>query len=61
MAIFDALVYVVGETIAHIVGAVTGRAFHFEPKKAQRIGEYFVMAIVGVFVSALIAITFIYS
>ncbi|TFW72951.1 hypothetical protein C3Y98_00910 [Methylotenera oryzisoli] len=61
MAILDAIVYVVGEAIAYVVGAVTGRAFHIEPKKAQRIGEYFVMAIVGVFLFALIAVTFIYS
>ena len=61
MAILDAIVYVVGEAIAYVVGAVTGRAFNIEPKKAQRIGEYFVMAIVGVFLFALIAVTFIYS
>jgi len=61
MAILDAIVYVVGEAIAYVVVAVTGRVFHIEPKNAQRIGEYFVMAIVGVFLFALIAVTFIYS
>ncbi|MDO9233068.1 MAG: hypothetical protein Q7U15_06145 [Methylotenera sp.] len=61
MAIFDAIVYAVGEAVGYVVTAVTGRVFHIEPEKAQRIGEYFVMAIVGIFLVALIAITFIYS
>lgn len=58
MSIIDAVTYAIGEASAFLVGRLVGRTFRLEPKKAQRIGENIVIAIV---VGGLIVVTFAYS
>nr|WP_294838387.1 hypothetical protein [uncultured Methylotenera sp.] len=54
----ETLVSVIGETLAYVIGKATGRTFHLDPKKAQKIGEYFVL---GLFAIVAITITFVFS
>ena len=42
----------------YVVGKVTGRAFKMDPKRAQRIGEYIVMAVI---IGVRVAVTLAYS
>ena len=46
MSLFDAAAYAIGEATAHLLGRVVGRQRHLEPKRAKRIGENIVMAII---------------
>ena len=54
----DAITWAIGEAAAYMAGLIVGRTFHIEPKRAQRIGE---MVIVALLAGVLIAITVIYS
>ena len=52
----DAIPAANAEIVAYVIGKVTGRAFKLDPKRAQRIGEYIVMAvIIGVGVAVALA------
>ena len=42
----------------YVVGKITGRAFKLGPKRAQRIGEYIVMAVI---IGVGVAVTLVYS
>lgn len=54
----EAIPAAIAELVAYVAGKATGRAFKLEPKQAQRIGEYVVIALV---VSAGLIVTLIYS
>jgi hypothetical protein len=54
----DAIPAAVAEIVAYVVGKVTGRACKLAPERAQRIGEYFVMAVI---IGAGVAVTLVYS
>jgi hypothetical protein len=58
MGVFDTIVYVVGEATAYVMGRFIGHSLSIEHKRARRIGEFVVL---GVFVMAVIIITFVYS
>lgn len=58
MSLADAVVYAVGEAVSYAAGRVLGRSFNLDPKRAQRIGEIVVVAVLAI---ALIALTVIYS
>ncbi len=61
MELLESAAYVIGEALAWVVGKVTGRVFKMGPEKAQRIGEYFVLTIIGSIFAAAIIVTFVYS
>lgn len=48
----------VAEIVAYVIGKVTGRTFKLDPERAQRIGEYIVMAVI---IGAGVAVTHEYS
>ena len=54
----DAIPAAIAEIVAYVIGKVTGRAFKLELKRAQRIGEYIVMAVI---IGAGVAVTLVYS
>ena len=54
----DAIPAAVAEIVAYVVGKITGRAFKMDPKRAQRIGEYIVMAVI---IGVGVAVTVVYS
>jgi len=54
----DAIPAAIAEIVAYVIGKVTGRAFKLDPERAQRIGEYTVMAVI---IGAGVAVTLVYS
>ena len=58
MAIADAAAYVVAELVAYVVRRVTGRVFRLQPKTAQRVGEWSVIALIA---CAGLTVTLLYS
>jgi len=58
MNIVEAIIYAIGEAASYMVGALIGRTYRLEPKRAQRIGQ---TVIIVLFAGALIAFTVIYS
>lgn len=58
MSWFDAMTYAVGEAVARVLGWIAGRQFGMERKRAQRIGENIVIALI---VGAGLMVTFYYS
>lgn len=58
MSILDAAAYAIGEAAAYVIGRITGKIFHLEPKSVRRIGENIV---IGAILGAAILVTIIYS
>lgn len=56
--VFDALPTLVAEIVAYVIGKVIGRPFRLDAKRAQRIGEYLVIAVV---LGAGVIVTLVYS
>ena len=54
----DAIPAAIAEIVAYVVGKITRRAFKLDPKRAQRIGEYIVMAVI---IGVGVAVTLVYS
>jgi len=54
----DAITYAIGEAASYVAGLIIGHTFHIEPKRAQRIGEIVLIALLA---GVLIALTVIYS
>lgn len=57
-SIFEPLASAIGEFVAYLAGKILQRTFELEPKTAQTLGEYCVMAVL---VGALVVVTVIYS
>ena len=58
MPFLEAIALSVGEFAGYLAGLVVGRTFDLSPKKAQAIGEYL---IIGLVVTAAVAVTVLYS
>ena len=58
MSLFEGVADAVAELIAYVAGKATGRIFKIESNRAQRIGEYLVIALV---LSAVVIVTLVYS
>ena len=54
----DAITGTIAEVVAYVIGKITGRALKLDPKQAQRVGEYAVIAVV---LGAGVLVTLIYS
>jgi hypothetical protein len=58
MSLFEGVANAVAELIAYVAGKATGRTLKIEPDRAQKIGEYMVIALV---LSSVVIVTLVYS
>lgn len=58
MPLLEAIALSLGEFAGYLASLVVGRTFELSPKKAQAIGEYL---IIGLIVTAVVAVTVLYS
>ena len=61
MAILDAAIYLVGESVSQVASLVLGRKLELESSKAKRIAERIVTVVAIAFIATLVIVTFIYS
>ena len=58
MSLLEAAAYAIGEASVHLVGWIVGQTFDVDERKAQRICEYLVLALIA---GAAVAVTLMYS